>query len=36
VCTLLAPVITLQMYRTTAYGLEANAHQLPPDHTRII
>jgi tRNA pseudouridine13 synthase len=33
---LLAHLITLQMSRTTAYCLEANAHRLPPDHTRII
>jgi hypothetical protein len=36
VCALLAPAVTLQMSRTTAYCLEANAHRLPPGHTRII
>ena len=31
-----AHIITLRMIRTTAYCLEGNAHQLPPNHTRII
>jgi hypothetical protein len=33
---LLAHVISLKTSRTTAYCLEANAHRLPPDHTRVV